>query len=200
MSQGIVSKSRSKAPLVVAVATGAILGVGWWALASSPEERGAQTFAEMASTPILERAPGAPPLTGGTETSLAGAADRAGYAIARPDHSLAADASLSGVWVVADTGEVALAYESGVVAYLSEWPDRSAWSSPADFYEQQVKDSGVGYVTSIGGNPALVIPKDAQGPGFPPRTVVDISVGRVEVSIWGDMSDAELISVAASVK
>jgi hypothetical protein len=141
--------------------------------------------------------PSRPLLDGGIRVSVEEAAARSGIAVYRPQASLASDDSLSEVWLgTANVPEIGLRYESGLRAYLSVWP---AGKKPADFYGRFVAESGVGWTTTINGHPALVIPANAQGDGFPPTTVVDISLGSVEVSLHADVSVEELVAIAATV-
>ena len=143
--------------------------------------------------------PADPLLVGGHLATLDEASRILGRAVPRPVHPSASDDSLTEVWVQPETGEVALRYASGIRAYVTSWPARPA-QTPAEFYEQQAREAGAGRATTIGGYPALVIPKDAQAPGWPPVAVMDITIGSLEVSLHADLPVEQLIRVAQTVR
>ncbi|MGH3668726.1 MAG: hypothetical protein ACRDU7_10565 [Acidimicrobiia bacterium] len=141
--------------------------------------------------------PTQPLLREGYETTLQAATAVTGLSLSRPQSDLASDQTLDEVWVgTAGYPEVALRYESGLRLYITMWP---SGADPARSYARLVSESGVGWTTSLGGNPVLAIPKDAQAKGFPPVSVVDISLGDVELSIHADVPVEKLLSVAESV-
>ncbi len=65
------------------------------------------------------------------------------------------------VWSNVDTGEVGLRYESDLVILEAPLPSASGANAEAQF-EAQAKQWEAGYVTSIDGNPAWVIPQDSR--------------------------------------
>jgi hypothetical protein len=119
------------------------------------------------------------------------------WAIIRPQHQLASDKTLAEVWI-GDTGaqEIGLRYESGLRAYLSVWPDSK---DPGGFYRSLVSESGAGAYQEINGHPAWVVAVNEQASGYPPNAVVDLTIGRVEISLQGDFPIETLVGIAATV-
>jgi hypothetical protein len=137
-------------------------------------------------------------LTGGRRVSLETAEDASPFSLVRPHSSLASDESLTEVWIGgADDPTVGFRYQSGVEVILTPWPDGK---DPEDSYRAQASDFA-GAVEMIAGNPAWVIPKDVQAPGYPPETMVSISVDNVEAVIsGGSWSREQVVEIAASVE
>lgn len=143
--------------------------------------------------------PSQPVLVGGSLSSLEDAALRVPYSLFRPD--LGADTELE-VWVLAskaDSGttyETALRYGSTLVVTYDLWP---SGVDPEDSYMRSAAEWKAGYVTTIEGNPAWVVPANDQGPGEPPVSVVHVSVGEVEVTLLGRMPVDQLVTAAETL-
>jgi hypothetical protein len=136
-------------------------------------------------------------LLGGQQVSLAEAEKESDFALYRPNSPMAADKSLSEVWIGgAGDRAVAFRYETGVTIYLTPWPEGK---DVAKSYESRVADTGAGSVQMISGNTAWVIPKDSQAEGMPPDTVINMVVNGVELSIHGDLPTDDMLSIASSV-
>lgn len=138
-----------------------------------------------------------PLLRDGERVSLARAQLDLPIEVLRPQHSLASDSSLSQVWVgTKDVTEVGIRYQSGIRVYLTMWPVNK---DPGSFYRELVAESGAGKVVLVGGNPAWVVEQHEQAPGYPPTSVIDITIGNIDVSIYGDYSTDQLLEVAKTV-
>jgi hypothetical protein len=136
-------------------------------------------------------------LRGGEAMSLARAEEILPVRVLRPQHSLAADSTLTQLWIgSAGVTEVAMRYESGVRVYLTVWPPNK---DPASFYRELASEGGVGEFSSVSGHPAWVVARDEQAPGWPPSSVVDMTIGRVEVSIHGRYPTSQLVAIAETV-
>lgn len=141
-------------------------------------------------------------LLGGELVSLDEASQLAGFAALRPDDSanMATDASIAEVWVTTDgQATIALKYDSGMTVILTQWPKGNP-ETPESFYKSLAQQSGVGTVETFNGNPAWVVPADAQGPGRPDVSTIVMAVGSIEMSLKADMPLEELREVALSVK
>jgi len=140
-------------------------------------------------------------LLGGRRVSLEDAIATAPYEVFRPQSPEmgVGDGTVEEVWVSGDdSSTVALKYSSSLVAYLTQWP---AGTDPEASYKEIASETGVGLVQMINGHPAWVVAADAQAPGFPPTAVIDITIGRVEVSLHAgpETSVDDLIKIAASI-
>jgi hypothetical protein len=135
--------------------------------------------------------PAVPLMLQGSDTTLAQAADQVGYAIPRP----ASLGEPSQVWVNADTGEVGLRYsDAGLTILLAPWPPgKDAETS----LEASVQDLPLAYTTTIGGDPASVLPYDAER-AVAPIDVVHVVVNGVEVSLYAPHATTGLDGVLAA--
>jgi hypothetical protein len=137
-----------------------------------------------------------PLLPGGTEVTLEDAAALVQHPIYRIEDGSGA---LPEVWLSQSktdsdvSYEVALRYDSDLVLTFSPWP---GGSDPVDTYERMASAWEAGYTTTIAGHPAWVVPPGAQGPGSPPVSVVHVTVGDVDVTLFGRMPIEALVSLA----
>lgn len=183
--------------LVVLAVSGFLIGSV--SVALSRELSATGETADYGSLSASIPGPTDPLLLGGTRVTLEQALRMVPFRIPRPQHELASDGTLTEVWVQPDTGEVGLRYSSGIRAYITTWPPRQV-QDPMSFYTQQATEAGAGWATTIVGNPALVIPKDAQAPGFPPVSVVDVTIGGVEISLHADVPIEQLVDIAGTIR
>jgi len=143
--------------------------------------------------------PSQPPLVSGTITSLEEAASRVPYPLYRPNLG---DGTEPEVWITStndDSGvtyDAALRYGSILVLTYGRWP---SGVDPAESYTRSAAEWKAGYVTTIEGNPAWVVPANDQGPGDPPVSVVHVAIGDVEVTLLGQMSVDELVVAAQTL-
>jgi len=137
-----------------------------------------------------------PLLRGGQQVDLSIASAMTPFPIYRPQTAEDQDSTIKEVWVLSGSPpEVAIRYSSGLRVYLTIWPDGQDASS---FYQAQVEESGVGSYQTINGYPAYVVAADAQAPGYPSTSVVDVTVGNVEISMHADVPVEELVGAAAT--
>jgi hypothetical protein len=133
----------------------------------------------------------------GRRVTLAVADSTVPFSLIRPQHASASDASVIEVWLgEAGVNEVGFRYASGLRAYLTVWPEGK---DPASFYKSHASDSGAGRYQEINGYPAWVVSADEQAKGYPPTSVVDLSIGNVEISLHADLPADTLVEVAATV-
>jgi hypothetical protein len=124
----------------------------------------------------------------GRETTLEEAANLAGYDIYRPSTL----GEPSQVWISEGGREVGLRYtEAGLVILLAPWP---AGNDVQAALESDVQDLPLAYTTTIGGDPAAVLPYDPDR-AVAPVDVVHVVVDGVEVSIYGVHATAGLQGV-----
>jgi hypothetical protein len=192
---------RKSAAVASAFLIGAAGGIGYWLTVTKPESsirREVQAGVPAAFDPFVldPNDPSEPLLRDGQLVTLVKAAQVIPFPLYRPRSGDATDESVSQVWVRLDTREVGIRYESGLRVYLSVWP---SGSDPAAFYRQQVLESGVGSAETINGHPAYTVAAGAQAEGIPASSVVDITIGTIEVSLQGDLSLIDLRSLAEAV-
>ncbi len=138
--------------------------------------------------------PKSPLLTGGSQVTIQEAADSSGRQVFLPQSSAVTDPPE--VWYASDPTEVAVRYGSTLVLTFKPW---AKGQDPASEYAQEAKDWQVGKTTTISGNPAWVVPKDAQAPGHPPVEEIYVAIGGWDIVLFGQMSSDDLYGVAASL-
>jgi hypothetical protein len=94
------------------------------------------------------------------------------------------------------TYEVALRYDADLVLTFGRWPEGT---DPAEVYQRLAGEWDAGYVTTIGGHAAWVIPPGAREPESPPVSVVHVTIGDVEITLFGRMPVEQLVSLAGSL-
>jgi hypothetical protein len=114
--------------------------------------------------------PNEPIFFSGGATTLTDASVEADFELEVPDEDAVPSEDKSPeVFLLADSAEFALRYGSNVVL-LSE-PFKST-QDPREMFKKQTEDRGLGFVTTIGGDPARVVPAGARptvdGIGRPP--------------------------------
>lgn len=187
------SPRRGRTSLAVLAILGLAVG-SFVALAPRTEEsRSAQDFSAL--DPRLDPTDeNVPLLRDGRQVDLSTASAVTPFQIYRPQTAVNADGTIREVWVYGGPPpEAAIRYISGLRVYLTTWP---AGQDPASFYQSQVEESGVGSYQTINGYPAYVVGADAQAPGYPATSVVDVTVGNVEISLHADMTTDELVETA----
>lgn len=139
-------------------------------------------------------------LPGGQVVSVAEAARQVAYQLYLPN-----DAALPApeVWIVRETDdagpffEAAVRYDSSVVITYGTW---SNGRDPAAAYKKMQADWNAGYVTTIAGNPAWVVPAGS------PHTVdarissVEVSIGDVEMTFLGRVPVEDLVAYASTLQ
>ncbi|MGZ4129839.1 MAG: hypothetical protein ACXVPR_03305, partial [Actinomycetota bacterium] len=140
-------------------------------------------------------------LDGGRIVSIGEAARLVPYQMYAP-----ADAALPPpeVWLVrynAENGQpaydAALRYDASVVVDYSVWTNGR---DPATEYEKMRANWNTGYVTTVGGNPAWVVPAGSPQTLDPRISVVDLSIGDVEVSFLGRVPVEDLLQYAGTLQ
>jgi len=130
----------------------------------------------------------------GVETTLADASSAAGFPVYTPKGL--ADLAPE-VWLSEGSREVGLRYDSELVLLEVSWP---GGQDPAGTYAQQAKQWRAGYVTTISGHPAWVIPAGSRAPGQPPVNVVHVTIDGVDVTLYGRTKIDDLVSVAETLQ
>jgi hypothetical protein len=198
-THAILKPTRHALTLVVAFAIGAALG-GLTLLTTSgkPPVGGRELPGDV--RPLAELFDLTQPLMtdGGYLTTLRAAESAAGYEVPTPDPGVSGSVRLPTpeVWFSPDTREIGLRYGSDLVIVYSSWP---GGKDSAKTYEAQAVQFQAGYTTSLNGNPAWIVPKDAQAPGFPEVNVVHISLGAVEATFFGNITLDELTLLASTL-
>lgn len=140
-------------------------------------------------------------LAGGRVVSVAEAARLVTYQMYLPN-----DAALPvpEVWVVRNIGEdgspyydAAVRYDSSVVITYGVW---SNGRDPATEYQKMYAESKTGYLTTIGGNPAWVVPAGSPQTVDPRISVVEVSIGEVEMTLFGRVPVGDLIAYASTLQ
>jgi hypothetical protein len=138
--------------------------------------------------------PGQPLMIQGAQTTLSQATTQAGFPIYRPQ---VPELTFPEVWFSDTTGEVGLRYGSELVVLLTPWPPGI---DPAKSYADKVGSIELsGYTATINGNAAWVVPEDPKSADAPNVSVVHVTIGSVEITLYGRMSSDRLISVAETV-
>jgi hypothetical protein len=141
-----------------------------------------------------------PLLLDGRRTSLREAVELAQHPLYVPTSFPAALADeRPEVWV-ADR-QVGIRYrsgsESGLVVMYGLWP---TGRDPGAFYADFSGEWGRGRPVSIGGWPGLMIPPGEAGSGGPPVSVVNVTLDRTEVRLYGRVPIQNLVEVAESLQ
>lgn len=137
-----------------------------------------------------------PLLRDGQQVDLSTASAMMPFPIYRPQMAENGDGTIKEIWVLGGPPpEVAIRYISGLRVYLTTWPQGQ---DPPSFYQSQAEESGVGSYQMINGYPAYVVAADAQAPGYPSTSVVDVTAGNVEISLHANMPVDELVETAAT--
>jgi hypothetical protein len=140
-------------------------------------------------------------LQGGQVVSVAEAARQVAYQLYLPN-----DAALPvpEVWIVREIGEdgnpfydAAVRYDSSVILTYGVWTNGR---DPAAEYKKMQADWNAGYVTTIAGNPAWVVPAGSPHTVDPRISVVDVSIGDVEMKLLGRVSVEDLIAYASTLE
>lgn len=198
-SHAILKPMKRAGALIVAFAIGAALG------ALAPLTRSAEPALDDRELPgdvrslgdILD--PSQPLMTdGGSLTTLAAAEATAGYKVPTPDPEVASLLRLPTpeVWFSPNTREIGLRYGNDLVVVYGLWP---SGKDPAKTYELQAEQFQAGYTTTLNGNPAWIVPQDAQSLGFPEVNVVHTSVGLVEATFFGSVPLDRLTLLASTL-
>jgi hypothetical protein len=151
--------------------------------------------------------PNGPVFFSGGATTLTEASVEADFELEVPDEDAVPSEDKSpDVFLLADSAEFALQYGSNVVL-LSE-PLKST-QDPREVFEQQTEDRGLGFVTTIGGSAARVVPAGEKptvdGVGRPPGadrvTVIEmVRNDRLITAYQLDGSPDELIKMMATIE
>ncbi len=135
------------------------------------------------------------PIPRGVETTLATAESEATFSLRRPDDALAADDSITHVWLSStEPQQAAIEYRSGILVLVQ----LAQFTDPAAQYAKVAKEFGSSYVTAIGDAPALVI----YGASSDVAGSIDMVIKGVRVQIRsGDtpLSIDEMLRIAGSV-
>jgi hypothetical protein len=105
------------------------------------------------------------------------------------------------VWVVqerSDDGlfyEAAVRYDSDLVLTYAQWP---TGKDPGESYQRQASDWHAGYVTTIAGHPAWVVPA-SENDTNPDVSVVHVSIDDVEITLLGRVSLDDLLTDASAL-
>jgi hypothetical protein len=156
----------------------------------------------MAGRPMIEMFdPSQDLLPGGQAVSVAEAARQVAYPLYLPS-----DAALPPpeVWSVREIGEdgnpfyeAAVRYDASVVVTYGVWTNGRY---PAAEYQKMFDQSPTGYLTTISGNPAWVVPAGSPHTVDPRVSVVELSIGEVEVVLYGRVPVEDLIQYASTLR
>jgi hypothetical protein len=138
-------------------------------------------------------------LSGGHTTTIADAASLVAYPLFLPqDPGLPAPQ----VWVVHEIGEdgsplveAAVRYDSSLILTYAHWP---SGADPASSYVKEAADWHAGYVTTIAGNPAWVVPANENDEDSSVNGI-HVSIGEVEVNLLGRIPLKNLLSDASTL-
>jgi hypothetical protein len=140
-------------------------------------------------------------IQGGHVVSVAEAARQVAYQLYLPS-----DAALPApeVWTVREIGEdgnafydAAVRYESSVVITYGVWTNGR---DPAAEYKKMQADWNTGYVTTIAGNPAWVVPAGSSHTVDARISSVQVSIGEVEMTFLGLVPVGDLIAYASTLE
>lgn len=140
-----------------------------------------------------------PLLPGGAQVTLEEAASLVQYPIYRVQDGSVGPPE---VWLSEtksepeSTYEVALRYDAELVLTFGRWPEGI---DVAGTYRQLAAEWEAGYATTIAGHAAWIVPPDAQAPGSPPVSVVHVTIGDVEITLFGRMPVERLVSLAGGL-
>jgi hypothetical protein len=130
----------------------------------------------------------------GTQTTLQAAQERASYSLYRPKDL---EGSTPEVWISADSKETAFRYDSNLIVYVVPW---RISRTPEETYQAEAEELG-GSAATLSGNPAVVVPVDALGPGNPAYSSVIVAIdGDVEITLSGTRPLDELVKLAESLQ
>jgi hypothetical protein len=108
------------------------------------------------------------------------------------------------VWIVRENGEdgnpfydAAVRYDASVVITYGTW---SNGRDPAAEYKKMQADWNTGYVTTIGGHPAWVVPAGSPHTADARISSVQVSIGDVEVTFLGRVPVEDLIAYASTLQ
>lgn len=138
-----------------------------------------------------------PLLSPGSIVTLEAAVSAAGRPIYLPSGLPDEAAVEAEVWFSEPTRDVGLRYGAELAIVETEWQPGAI---PSEVYATRAEETKVGQATTIGGHDAFVIRPDEQAPGFPPFSVVLLSIDGTEVAMYGNMPIDELVTIAESVK
>lgn len=140
-------------------------------------------------------------LPGGQVVSVSEAAHEVAYPLYLPS-----DAALPPpeVWTLREIGEdgnplyeAAVRYDASVVVTYGVWTNgRDA----AAEYQKMFDQSPTGYLTTISGNPAWVVPAGSPHTVDPHVSVVELSIGEVEVVLYGRVPVEDVIQYASTLR
>jgi hypothetical protein len=136
-------------------------------------------------------------ITGETQTTLPAALDELGYDPPIPEEDSLPGDKTPEVWHSEISGLFGLRYGSDLVLLYNRWP---VGEDPAEHYAQMESDWEAGQATRIAGSPAWVVPgADADEKQWSDINSIYVSIGRVEVTLYGTVPLADLEKVAASL-
>lgn len=124
------------------------------------------------------------------------ASSRAGYEVVEPTWFPPSVERRGETWFSPATNESGLRYGVHLVINFREWPPAR---DPATTYAQQASDWNAGFTTTLGNRPAWIIPPNARAPGEPPVSVIHMTRGRIDITLYGQMSIDDLQKVAESL-
>lgn len=136
--------------------------------------------------------PSQPLLIPGIQTTIPQASVQTGYPLYRPPNDTPSE-----VWLSPSTGEVGLRYGTSLVLLYSKWPPGT---DVASRYTNMVASWNAGYTATIAGHPAWVVPKGSTGPDSPRDNEVYVTIGNVEVALYGLNPLSDLLDKAASLQ
>jgi hypothetical protein len=188
-------RSRLSKQVGAIIAVLIIVAVSFGAAALGQQSTETDTKAPRPLTDIFDRSKPLMVEGAGEETSLAAAAEKAGYPIVRP----AAAGDPSEVWI-GDIGEgrfeVGLRYGEDLVVLLTPWPKGA---NPAAAFEDKVDAYRAGYTATISGHPAWVRPYDSTKDPFP-VDALHVAARGVEVTLYGRTGIDDLIAYAEDLR
>jgi hypothetical protein len=122
-------------------------------------------------------------------------ADLSGYGLYLPPES--PTGAVPEIWYSPRSNEVAVRYGSTLMMTYGRW---AGGQDPAKEYKREAADWKVGTTEALGGNPAWAIPANAQASEHPPVSVVHVSIGGSDITLYSTGPLADLEKVAADLK
>ena len=120
---------------------------------------------------------------GGRKVTLRRAESSVNFHGYRPDDSAASDNSIQEVWVSGggDSGTVGLRYGSKLRLFLTAWPEGKSFGGWA---RGIVSDTGSGFVDTVRGVDAWIVPPDANWDGSPGS--VELVLDGIDITLIED--------------
>ncbi len=151
------------------------------------------------------------PFAYGQSMSLSEAQNKVGFNIPRPNDKLASDGQITIVWVAVNSGvtQIELQYTSGLTVDLeTAGKNMTSDADQLSFFQEQVAEdaaqtNGAAVVTSVNGQPALLVPQNsavwANGKSQGAPGGVEFNLEGEAIDVYGYFATDDLQRVASTV-